>query len=673
MRITPVNYNISSYTPIQKNKAQKSSIKNNASYVQNPPTFTGLSSGRYAITETDLTKISELIGRADSQRLDETGKTVQGVYQYGGKYMVKSPDTLTHDTTLKEFAILSKIRELKGGDEICPKPYDIAQCANRPFLVEEFIKGKHAGELPITLKDTEKLTEKLLILDKAGIINQDLSPRNVIYMPNGQTRMIDFDTFSYLTGDGRTIHSQSTPIEYFANLVPKEKLKHISSGSLGDYDFKNLDLPLEERFAASFACETRRPSGVRDLNHARNIAENPFIGVPSNLSNYEARTIYTRMMDHDIEDPVRFLQDYIQMKTEKYHKPMREFLKKLCVKEEYCDNLGDRIPFEKAKERLRNAIKFEDIYINLFSDEKPDIYFAKLQAAEIQLNALVADAQISKRISNNAQLPKAYENVIRVLVEGLNRYDDPDRRFYLESQLEHYKDVFSRTNLSIIAPKYRIDSTMDILDMWFSDPAFDGNSFANLGLKAKSALISLFTENGIRENQTVSNEVIEQAEAMLRRELEPSEIKVPKDKFDEGVKNLLSKIMEEARTLKEQAPSKPPAFKYDKNGAVTNIAEVFGIYVPKLNSCRKPDEALEYFGNNYETAKYVKSGNKLFIGFFALAAVGAGALYRYMQSKNSKQEQQKQVIIETNKNLYQTNLAKIVLKDEKSPFKNFVI
>src|SRR5699024_635387 len=135
-----------------------------ACVVSKSPSFTGYGSGKYKISEIDLKQISELIRKTDSQRLDESGKTVQGVYPYAGKYMVKSPDTLLHDTALKEYAILSKIRELKGGEEICPRPFEIAQSATRPFLVEEFIQGKHAGELPISLKEVEKLTEKILIL-----------------------------------------------------------------------------------------------------------------------------------------------------------------------------------------------------------------------------------------------------------------------------------------------------------------------------------------------------------------------------------------------------------------------------------------------------------------------------------------------------------------------------
>lgn len=676
MRISPINCNINSFAPNKNNqKTDKGSLikVKTDSLAQNPLSFTGYGSGKYRITDMDLVQISDLIRKTDSQRLDESGRTVQGVYPYAGKYMVKSPDTLMHDTALKEYTILTKIRELQGGEDICPKPFEIAQTANRPFLVEEFIPGKHAGELPITLNDVKSLTKKMVVLDQGGIINQDLSPRNVIYMPNGETRMIDFDTFSYLTGDGRIIHSQTTPMEFFASLLPKKSLKNISSGSLGDYDFKNADRPIAEKFAASFTCAVKHPNGFRDFTHARNIPDNPFVGVPSNLSNYEARTIYTRMMDHDIEDPIGFLQDYIQMKAENYHKPMREFLQNLKIDEKSCDGLGERIPFKEAKKRLENAIRFEDVYIKLFSKEKPDVYFAKLQAAQIQLNALVAEARVSKHLSNGAQVPRAYENVIRILVEGLKKYDDADSRFYLESQLEHYKEIFSRTNISIISPKNKIDGAMDILDMWFSDSAADGSSFANLGRRIKPELISLFCQNGVRENQTVSNEVMQQAEALLRKELEPSKIKVPESKFEEGVKSLLKSILEEAKTLKEKAPKEPPKLQYDENGVATNIKEVFGIYTPKLHFKETAEEALENFNNSYETQHYIKSGNKLLIGICAVAAIGGGILYKYMEARNRKKALQKQTVVEPKPNSYQTNIAKILPEDKKSSFKSFLV
>ena len=678
MRISPINYNINSFAPIKNNQTiQKTSMNKStqgaAFAVSKSPSFTGYGSGKYKISEIDLKQISELIRKTDSQRLDESGKTLQGVYPYAGKYMVKSPDTLLHDTALKEYAILSKIRELKGGEEICPRPFEIAQSATRPFLVEEFIQGKHAGELPISLKEVEKLTEKILILDKGGIINQDLSPRNVIYMPNGETRMIDFDTFSYLVGDGRIFHSQSTPIEFFATLVPKKNLKNLSSANLGEFDFKNLESSIEEKFAASFTSAGKRPWGLRDLFHARNVSDNPFIGVPSNLANYEARTLYTRIMDHDIEDPVGFLQNYIQMKAEKYHKPMREFIAGLKINEDMCDGMGDRLTVEEAKSRLEKAIRFEDIYINMFTKEKPDVYFAKLEAAEIQLNALVAEARVSKHLSNSAQVPKAYENVIRVLMEGLDKYDDPDTRYFLDSQLERYKHLFSHTDLSITQPPHRIDATMDILDMWFSDSASDGNSFATLGRKARPSIISLFRENGIKENKTVSDEVMQQAETLLRQELEPSKTRVPDNKFEEGVKRLLSSIMEEARTMKDEAPKKKPELKYDEKGFATNIKEVFGIATTKLHFKETTDEALDNFSDTYEVQKYVKSGGKLLIGICALAAVGGGILYKYMQAKNKKKELQKQVLIQPEQNYPQTNITRTISKDENSPFKSFLV
>lgn len=675
MRISPVNYNINYTAP---NKRLIGSMQNNAntkgvySQVQNFPSFTGYGSGKYRITDLDLVQISDLIRKTDSQRLDESGKTVQGVYPYAGKYMVKSPDNLVHDTALKEYAILSKIRELSGGEELCPRPFEIAQSANRPFLVEEFIPGKHAGELPINLKEVQRLTEKLTILDQGGIINQDLSPRNVIYMPNGQTRMIDFDTFSYLTGDGRIIHSQTTPIEFFGTFVPKKNLKNLSSGTLSDHAFNNLERPIKEKFAASFTCAPKKPLGLRDLSNTRNLSDNPFIGVPSNLSNYEARTLYTRIMDHDIEDPVSFLQDYIQMKARTYHPKMREFLGDLKIDEGYCDGMGDRISFEQAKLRLKKAIKFEDVYMQLFAKEKPDVYFAKLQAAKIQLNALMAEARVSKHASNSAQVPKAYENVIRVLTEGLDKYSDPRSRFYLKSELERYKQLFSGTNISITSPECRIDATMDILDMWFSDPAFDGKSFAALSRGAKSSAISFLRENGIRENGIVSDEVMQQAETLLRQELEPSKIKVPENKFEEAIKDLMARVVDEAKNAKIKAEKACPAIKYDENGVATNLREVFGIRTPHLHVAKNPQEALSSFDKAYETQKYLKMGNKLLIGIGVLAVVGIGVLSKYMEHGNKKKEQQKQIVVETPK-LYKDVFESHGIKaDDTSPFKNII-
>ena len=78
-------------------------------------------------------------------------------------------------------------------------------------------------------------------------------------MPNGETRMIDFDTFSYLVGDGRIFHSQSTPIEFFATLLHKKNLQNLSSANLGEFDLKNLDCSINENFAASYTSVGMRP------------------------------------------------------------------------------------------------------------------------------------------------------------------------------------------------------------------------------------------------------------------------------------------------------------------------------------------------------------------------------------------------------------------------------
>ena len=131
--------------------------------------------------------------------------------------------------------------------------------------------------------------------------------------------------------------------------------------------------------------------------------------------------------------------------------------------------------------------------------------------------------------------------------------------------------------------------------------------------------------------------------------------------------------MEETRTMKDEAPKKKPELKYDEKGFATNIKEVFGIATTKLHFKETTDEALDNFSDTYEVQKYVKSGGKLLIGICALAAVGGGILYKYMQAKNKKKELQKQVLIQPEQNYPQTNITRTISKDENSPFKSFLI
>ena len=122
----------------------------------------------------------------------------------------------------------------------------------------------------------------------------------------------------------------------------------------------------------------------------------------------------------------------------------------------------------------------------------------------------------------------------------------------------------------------------------------------------------------------------------MRQELEPSNIKVQENKFEEAIKDLMARVVDEAKNAKIKAEKACPAIKYDENGVATNLREVFGIRTPHLHVAKNPQEALSSFDKAYETQKYLKMGNKLLIGIGVLAVVGIGVLSKYMEHRNKK-------------------------------------
>ncbi len=642
MRINPVNYNTS---PFNKPNAARNSVNSRQSAANMSDTL--CFRGNQKLRNSELDTIAELIKRTDAGRLDEAHGTVQGVYPYG-KFIVKSPEPTIHDTSVKEYVILNRLKEdIKGGESIAPKPYTVAQTGNRPYLVEELIPGVHSGEFPMELDDIKELIkDKFIPMDKAGIVNEDLSPRNIMVRPDGSTRIIDFDTFSYLSNSGRPIHSKTAPVEYFAALLPEEKFSNMTRKDSGMLKTIKTVNPSDERFLASFAVDRKIPVGMDDLIHARNLSDNPFISVPSNLTSYESRTIYQRIMAHDIENPIEFIQDYLQLKTNEYHVPMREYLKKLAKSSDTSE--AGMLSTEQGAKKLQQAIDFEDLMIGLFSKEKPNVYFAKLEAAKMQLNALLFDVDIARGISNREQIPRAYENLIRVITEGMEAYTDPSQKAYLEAELNYYRGIFANTNLAVTIPKQNIEGSMDILGMWFSDCASDGNSFARLQSRAKDIALDALRpdcpENGI---QSLSGEELIKkrrsvAEAIIKRELEPAKNKVSKAQYQKGFTEAVNEVLQEADAGNFDKMFKPAVTSFCGGTGIKEAAQAEEIVSTVAESTKN---GFKQLAKKYQNEKYLKLGNKLFVLLGALAVAGAIGAKQYFSAKNKKKELEKEIVL----------------------------
>lgn len=97
----------------------------------------------------------------------------------------------------KEYGILCRMQE-KG---ITPKPLELFSCNGNWYLAEEWIEGKSLTRYSAshhTLEEKEAAVRNLFsamdVLYQEGILCNDLSPNNIMVMPDGRVRLIDLES-----------------------------------------------------------------------------------------------------------------------------------------------------------------------------------------------------------------------------------------------------------------------------------------------------------------------------------------------------------------------------------------------------------------------------------------------------------------------------------------------
>lgn len=604
-----------------------------------------------ALGGKDLKNIVTLIMENDESRLDGT---IQGLYQYG-RFMVKAPDNSVHDTAIKEFYALTRIGRIFPDESVAPLPTVVSKVGDRHFLVEEYVKGKHASKLPFSLEDVKESMGRFVKMDQGGLINQDLAQRNIIVTPEGVSKMIDFDSFSFLADDGRVLHSQSTMPAYFASRVSSAKLKDTDYSGIAGSKLKSAKpVSFEEMFANSFTVKRKIPTGIQDLIHARNLSDNPFIGVPSNLTSYEGRTIYKRIADNDVEDVVEFLRDYLQLKSQKYHPQMKEFLEKLQINPDLCGTDASRLTLPEAKARLKNAIEYEDLVINLFGKEKPDAYFAKLEAAKMQLNGLLFHENLNKGVSNKEQLHSAYEKLIKVITDGLEEYKSPEHQKFLRLELEQYREVFENTGFSVKKAKQEIVGPLDIVQTWFLDKGVDKKSFSSIRSAVKEeACMSAYQVLHSSKKKGLKGEALiaAQKEAAALRAREIILLEAGGRLSDSDVNKVVEEIAEEAMGAVKKGNGRKIVLKMLDRPAnevraalKANALEEAESVVKRsskkvLSDFQNPDELLANQIQRFQKNRYIKNGGKLFAGIGILLAAAAFVGFQYNAFKKQQEEQ----------------------------------
>lgn len=638
--------------------------------------------GSLSIKPDDLSSIIEVIKDTDAARLDGS---VLGVYRYSD-FMVKSPDAKVCDTVLKEFYALVRMQQSQRGCTAAPIPVMMSEIGERPFLVEEYIQGRPNPQGKYTLTQATSAISKLLCMDKTGVINQDLSPANTIYSPEKSTiRFIDFDTFSYISKTGRVRHSQSTPLPLFKKMLDEIDIKTSADGILYGPDEVSHSKQVSQMFANSFAYKRRRPEGLHSFLNVVNMSGNPYISAPSNITNYESRTIFNRIMAGDVDDPCEFLLNYLQIKGRIYHKGMKEYLQNMEVSDlvKESGETVEKYSFDQAKERLKNAIEYEDFMSHLF-EKKPDKYFAMLEAAKMQLNALLFHEDLDKRVPNYEQVGAAYNTLINLISEGLYDYREPEYQRYLNAEMDRYTEAFAHTNFSSGVKKPVVDS-LDILTAWFSDIDKDPNSFSVVRQKAKTAIRESLSalckqsadyelpSDEIKRRYTLVSQVI-CSEALkpikdtfTDNQFDVQKAKVIDEALDEFIEEDLKRI---AKDAKEAALAAAEAAKKETNNGsrakrvINNIISRPKKYIRHFPPA---DVQISEYTKEYTKKRYIYQGGFV-LPKVILAAAGIGfGIYKFIKYKNNKNSES------SNNSALQTKTPVIssVTSKDNSPFKNF--
>ncbi|MCY1077283.1 trifunctional serine/threonine-protein kinase/ATP-binding protein/sensor histidine kinase [Archangium lansingense] len=113
--------------------------------------------------------------------------------------LASSPGPRERERYRREFGILQRIQDVRG----VPRVHACEQLQDRPVLLLEEIEGIPLSQLtgrplgvPRVLELGIALASIVAELHQRGIVHKDIKPSNIIVMPSGETRLIDFGTAS---------------------------------------------------------------------------------------------------------------------------------------------------------------------------------------------------------------------------------------------------------------------------------------------------------------------------------------------------------------------------------------------------------------------------------------------------------------------------------------------
>ena len=130
------------------------------------------------------------------------------------------------------------------------------------------------------------------------------------------------------------------------------------------------------------------------FSDVKNLADNPYLKVPSNATNFEFRTLYSHLFDNSEENPLEFFKGYLKLKAQNYHTKLKEFLETLSFdKISTSDFPKEKI--DTAQSDLKSAINYEDLIKKALQNPDDDIVKVEL-ARRVTVESI-------KHLSKNAR------------------------------------------------------------------------------------------------------------------------------------------------------------------------------------------------------------------------------------------------------------------------------
>ncbi len=371
------------------------------------------------INDTDLNNIS---GAVDSQKSINSGFT-SGIYKIKD-LIVKVPKkrefkdsvsaSLAEGQNLKEYYILKEIEKIDP--EMTPATVDVIRKNGLYCLVEKWSDGVHPKGNAIGVSHIRDLLSKFIKLDMHGITNSDVQSGNVFLLENGKTKLIDFGSFNFIDNAGRIIGSDYVPHEIFK---PGGDMSRITS------------LPHQTRFLKTFLAE--------NYTDIKNLADNPYLKIQSNATNFEYRTLYTHLLDGSEKKPLDFFRSYLKQKGEVYHTEMKRFLEGLSFDSADFSEFGtDKV--NSAKSQLKKAIDYEGLAQEVLKN--PADSTVKVELSKIQLRTFLnLGDSLNSPVENSRKLKASYDQLISLLKESIENSEGNTKKYY-EKMLGSFEEKF---------------------------------------------------------------------------------------------------------------------------------------------------------------------------------------------------------------------------------------